>query len=128
VLDEFAQAGIKRVLRHAMAPQHWYRPKKDARIPGDDPQFVAHIRDGYRCVFTITQTEGTIFRHLTISVPSEDKYPNIVAAFLIAQEFGFVGWDGKTIDVLPPGWMGDVNKVDHCITLVQPYEVAEKTA
>lgn len=127
-LDEFAQSGIRRVMRHALEPRHWYRPSKDARIPSDDPQFVTHIRDGYRCVFTITQNAGLTYRHLSISVPAEDKYPNIVAALLLAQEFGFTGWDGKTIDTLPEGWMGNVDKSDHCIVLAQPYQVAEKTA
>ncbi len=122
VLDEAAQQRIQRVVQHATRPERWYRPDKDSRIPGDDPQFVVHIPDGYRCVFTITKAKGQTLRHLSISVPAEDKYPNVVAAFLIAKEFGFTGWDEKTVDALPPGWMSHVNQDEHCVVLGQEYK------
>lgn len=38
---------------------------------------------------------------------------------MLAELFGFTGWDGKTIDRLPEGWTGDVSKTEHCVVLVQ---------
>jgi len=128
VMDDFAKAAVKRVVDFATLPENWYRPGQSTVVPGEDPRFVAHIRDGYRCVFTITKApDGFTFRHLTISVDS-DKYPHVAAACAIAEMFGFSGWDGKTIDRLPDSWMVNVDKAEHCVGLGQPYEQAQVTA
>jgi hypothetical protein len=120
VMDDMAKAKVKHVLDHALDPAHYYRPHKDARVPGDDPRFVAHLDVGYRCVFTITEEpSGKIFRHLSISVDGKDM-PNPLAAYSIADMFGFTGWDGKS-ELPPRGWMLNVDKADHCIVLGQDY-------
>jgi len=128
IIDNTAKADVQRVLDYALDRNHWYRPGKDSRVPGDDPNFVAHLRDGFRCVFTITENRGLIYRHLSISVPAHDKYPHVAAALTIAELFGFTGWDGKTIDQLPDGWMVHLNKDEHCIALGQPFEKAKVMA
>jgi hypothetical protein len=126
VVDDIARSKVKRVLDHAQDRRNWYRPGKDARVPGDDPRFVAHL-DTYRCVFTITDSPDGVFRHLSISIPAALKYPNVFAAFTIAEMFGFTGWDGTSVD-LPPNWMARVSTEEHCIVMGQPYLVPEKVA
>jgi hypothetical protein len=129
IIDDEAKAEAQRVLDYALDPAHWYRPGIDSKIPGNNPDYVARIRDGFRCVFTITRHgDGFTMRHLSISVPGEDRYPNVAAAFMIAELFGFTGWDGKTIDRMPDGWMPGINRGEHCIALGQAYEKAQATA
>lgn len=113
VVDAAAKATAARVLAYAEA--HPYRP--GGPVPGDDPNFVARFGT-YRAVFTFTHSNGFVYRHLSVSVPSA-KYPNPAAAFMIASLFGFTGWDERTIDRAPPGWIMDVNKAEHCIVLAQ---------
>jgi hypothetical protein len=125
LIDDETRAKVQRVLDYALDPKHWYRPSKDSRIPGDDERFIARLNT-FRCVFTVTENQGMIFRHLSISVPSQD-YPNPIAAFTIAEMFGFTGWDGKSVRP-PRGWMIHVDEVDHCIQLGQPYGGAQATA
>ena len=125
VVDAWARKQVQRVLAWALDPKHWYRPGKDSRVPGDDYHFVATL-SSYRCVFTISESPQGTFRHLSISVPSEN-YPNPIAAFTIAEMFGFSGWDGKSAD-LPPSWMAHVSTEEHCIVLGQVYEKAEASA
>jgi hypothetical protein len=115
MIDDAARAKIARVVAYAM--DHPYIPGPRAPVPGDDPHFVAHLNT-YRAVFTFTHSAGKVYRHLSISVPGKG-YPNPAAAFLIASEFGFTGWDEKQIDRLPEGWLMDVNDADHCVVLGQ---------
>lgn len=115
IIDDAARAKIARVVAYAM--DHPYRPGPGAITPGDNPNFVANLST-YRAVFTFTHHGGQVFRHLSVSVPSKG-YPNPAAAFFIAHEFGFTGWDEKQIDKLPDGWMMDVNDGEHCVVLAQ---------
>jgi hypothetical protein len=119
IIDGVARAKIAHVKSYA--EENPYYPGATG-IPGDDEKYVARLGT-FRCVFTHTHHKGNVYRHLTISVPSA-KYPNPVAAFIIAQEFGFIGWDGETVDRAPDTWSIDVNKKEHCIVLVQ--EVKEE--
>lgn len=59
--------------------------------PGDDKNHVAHIPFGYRCVYSIELQKVGIFRHLSISVDADGKWPNEYAVKAIAKEFGFRG-------------------------------------
>jgi hypothetical protein len=126
LIDDVAKRKAQAVLDYALTRAHWYRPGKSTQVPGDDPNFVVHLNT-YRCVFTITQhSDGFVMRHLTVSVPGE-LYPSIVAVFMIAELFGFHGWDGKTVDRLPENWMAQINKAEQCVVLAQPYEEARAT-
>jgi hypothetical protein len=106
IIDDAARAEAARVLAYAKANPY----RTGDPVPGDDPRFVAYFGT-YRAVFTYTHSDGLIFRHLTISVPS-DKYPNVIAAFAIADLFGFTGH--------AESWSIDVNKAEHCVVVVQP--------
>lgn len=114
LIDEHAKAAVKKVLDYAAA--HPYYLPAAGIVPGDDPRYVAHL-SSYHCVFTFTNVHGEVWRHLTISVPSEN-YPNPIAAYTIAELFGFTGWDQKSADP-PTGWQIAVNKDEHCIVLAQ---------
>lgn len=113
IIDDNARAAIARVVSYAM--NHPYSIGQP--VPGDNPNFVAHLST-YRCVFTFTCMHDKTYRHLSISVPSE-RFPNPAAAFMIASEFGFTGWDEKSIDTMPEDWFGQVNEKEHCIVLGQ---------
>jgi hypothetical protein len=113
LVDDEAKAKVARVVEYAEA--HHHIPGEF--VPGDNPNFVTTL-DTYRCVFTFTHNSGKVWRHLSISVPSE-KYPNPAAAFMIATLFGFTGWDERTIDVAPKGWGIGIHKHEHCIVLAQ---------
>lgn len=114
-IDDLAREKIAQVIAHAS--NHHYTPGPNAPVPGDDDKFVVQL-DTFRCVFSFTQSDGAVWRHLSISIPQ--NYPNPAAAFLIAEEFGFTGWDGKTIDQVPQEWIVDIDKQARCIVLAQP--------
>lgn len=116
VIDDRARAEAQRVLDYA--GRHHYTPYRDP-VPGDNPAFVAHFGT-YRAVFTYTRSQGGVWRHLSISIPApRNKYPNPAAAFTIAELFGFTGWDQRTLDRLPHGWIGNTNEQEHSIVLAQ---------
>jgi hypothetical protein len=117
IIDPATKARVAEVL--AYAEKHPYRPGPGIPPPGDDPHFVLPFSHGYRAVFSYTHIKGKVARHLSISVPTPRKYPNVAAAFTIAQLFGFTGWDEHTIDRSPNGWAMAVNEEEHCVTLVQ---------
>lgn len=116
VIDDRARAEAARV--EAWAKAHPYVPGPGVKVPGDDPRFVTYLNT-YRVVFTYTHSDGGVWRHLSISIPRKNKYAHVAAAFMIAQLFGFTGWDERTIDRFPDGWMGNINERERSIVLVQ---------
>ncbi len=121
-IDDTARAAVARVLAHAES--HHYRPGPGSEPPGNDGRFVARL-DTYRAVFSFTHSDGAIFRHLSISVPSK-SYPHPFAAFTIAGLFGFTGWNERTVEPPPDGWLIDVNQKEHCIVLAQPMAMEKR--
>lgn len=120
-VDETAKSKVAKVIDWARQREHWYDPSdKNAVIPGNDPNLQVHL-DTYRCVFSYTRSQGKLLKQLSISVPSE-KFPNPIAAFTIAELFGFTDWDGTSMK-LPESWMGGICKEDHCVILAQECEV-----
>lgn len=117
-IDDEAKQKVARVVEYAKA--HPYYTPAEGTIPGDNPNYAAQL-DTYRCVFTFTHSKGKVFRHLSISVPSEN-YPHPLAVWTIAELFGFTGWDGKTVDRVPSDWLAGMNKDEHCITIMQVAE------
>lgn len=115
IIDDAVTARVQEVLDHA--EKHPYR--RGMPVPGDNPAFVAQLGD-YRCVFTYTHAIGdTVWRHLSISVRTKDRYPHPLAAYTIAELFGFTGWDGVTQD-MPDGWLIDLDKRAQAVILIQP--------
>jgi hypothetical protein len=101
----------------AHARQNIYKPGQTTTVPSDDPCFVLHIPDGFRCVFTYTAgNNGSLYRHLTVSVPGE-RYPSPEATVVIAQMFGFS--KGLGAFEIPQSWQMGMHKDEHCIVVVE---------
>jgi hypothetical protein len=98
----------------------------DNQVPGDNPERVMFVPDGYRCCFTFTtRWDAKVFRHLTISVHPAVKgmYPQPISVWVIASDlFGFTGYDTKApflSELPPPDWQFAVIKHENCIAVVQ---------
>lgn len=121
VIDDQARAKARRIREFAEQPENWYLvdgSDRELKAPGNDPRYAACLST-YRCVFSITKTPDGLYRHLSISVPSSGL-PNPYAAFMIAELFGFEGWDAKTVKP-GPDWLIQANHAEHCIVLACPY-------
>jgi hypothetical protein len=121
LIDEDAKAKIKSVRDFAERSGNYYVVGKGGfsyqKPPGDDPRHVCKLTNGYRCVFSMTVADGTLWRHFSISVPGE-KYPNPVAAFTVAELFGFSGWDGKSTTP-SEDWIIKISEEEHCIVIAE---------
>lgn len=125
-LGERAERKARKVVTYAKKKAHWYNPRVAgwmSRIPGQQAESQCKLND-YRCVFsyTIDSERDKVFRHLSISVPSED-YANPTAIKTIAEMFGFTGSDGIINDDFPEDWILHVKKDgpidDHCVVVGQ---------
>ena len=123
------KAAITKLVAFAEQPEHWYFPGSDF-IPGNNPDYVVSVPQGFRCVFTFTKKGGTVFRHLTISVPGA-RYPTPEASIMLALEFGFtsrfkVSSNAMTYDLMAKmehdGWLFSADPDEHCVVLLQPVE------
>jgi hypothetical protein len=103
VIDERLKAEVAAVIRYANA--HHYIIGESPQPPGDNPEHVLTTVFGYRCVFSFSRAaNGPLYRDLSISVLSPGKWPNPYAVLMLANTFGFTGWDQKTITP-PKNWM-----------------------
>jgi hypothetical protein len=95
ILNEESRLDIKRVRNYAEGHRISIRDLQlitaGARKPaGDDPGNCCVIPVGYRCVFSIDQSnDGHTYRHLSISVLGSGAAPNEYAVAEIMKEFGF---------------------------------------
>jgi hypothetical protein len=121
LIDDEVRRNIKRVVEFSSKTENYYRidanGKSQGKAPGLDARHVVRI-DTYRCVFSVTSTPISRYRHLSVGIPEEDKYPNPLAAWMIASEFGFTGWDGKS-EAPPKDWLFDVHKQENCVVVAQ---------
>jgi hypothetical protein len=117
IIDKEAERRIAEVVKFARG--NVYRPGLSENAPGDDARHVVEIFKGFRAVFSFTEGPDWVYRHLTVSVDSP-SYPNPIATFTIADAFGFTGWKLEMGEQPASDWMGDVNRKDHCVTLLQP--------
>jgi hypothetical protein len=120
VLDTELKKRILEVVQFARG--NIYRPGFSENAPGDDARHVVAIFKGYWAVFSFTEDPHDppdLYRHLTISVDGPN-YPSPLAAFMIAEAFGFTGWKMEMGEKMPADWMGNVNKEEHCVILLQP--------
>lgn len=120
VIDDEAKGKAAAVMAYARA--HIYDPSEHQLVPGDNPRYVCHLNT-YRCVFTYTRDpkSGKLYRHLSISVPS-NQYPNLISAAAIAGLFEFSGADLGVEKQLANGrWLLHVEKKHepHCIVLAE---------
>lgn len=66
---------------------------------GDDPNYLVHIHQGFRVVYSVDVHDGTKHHHLSIS--HENGYPGIPEAELILELFGI----GKSVHDLDNVWI-----------------------
>ena len=116
---------IQRLVAYAQERDNWYDLDATAgKVPGEDPMHVAHIPDGFRCVFTISRKDGELLRHLSVSVPSEN-YPSPEACVELGKAFGFTA-SSDSLNVqermLKDGWIVGLHQTEHCVVIVQPYK------
>jgi hypothetical protein len=124
IIDETAKAEVRRVEEYARKKENWYFVGSGGKmmpegIPGHDPHYVAQL-GSYRCVFTYTMGSKGLVRHLSIGVPG--GFPNTIAVAMIATEFGFTGWDGKSnIETLLGNgtWRAKASKEQQCVIVIQ---------
>ena len=116
LIDESSKARVREL--RAFAQGNVYRPGQSETIPGDDARHVVKFFQGYRCVFSYTEHGGKMYRHLSVSVDGE-QFAHPIAAFTLATEFGFTGWEPAMGEQLPPVWMARINKEEHCVVLIQ---------
>ena len=117
IIDDAARARAAEIVAHAEA--HPYRPGMPS--PGDDPRFVAHLNT-YRAVFTFTHANDLIYRHLSVSIPakpgSDKPYPGPEAVFVIADLFGFTGFDEDKLEP-PADWNFRPHPEERCVVVAQ---------
>jgi hypothetical protein len=120
IIDDVAKARAAKLRAYAEQPEHHYTPYVDA-VPGDQPEFQLQLNT-YKCVFTITKSprDGSLVRHLSISIPAAGSYANPVAVFAIADLLGFTGWDGA--DKAGKDWTVGMHETERCIVVAQSYE------
>lgn len=133
VIDEETKKQAAQVRTWARA--HVYYPDLGGTVPGDDPRFVLHIANGYRCVFSYTATPRGLYRHLSVSVhdpiaemltEGRGKYPSPEAMGMIAGLFEFTG-TGNDVELIarirrnefPRAWLFDMDEEAHCIVLAE---------
>jgi hypothetical protein len=116
VIDDAARAQASAIV--SFAEWHPFMPGRNATPPGDVPEHVGTFGDGYRAVFSFTHVDGVVYRHLSVSVPG-GLYPNPIAALMLADLFGFTGWDGS--GVFPESWTcRRVEEPVPCIAILEP--------
>jgi hypothetical protein len=114
ISDELKLQASELMKRAVLDP---YIPGESALIPGDDPEHVIIVPDGFRCVFSYTRVPSGFYRDLSISIPARGRFPNPLAAFTIASQlFGFTGWDGSSI---PEGWAIQKDQDSDAIRIIQ---------
>lgn len=115
VIDDNARAEVARVLAHA--EKHHYRSGQPP--PGDNEHFVARLGT-YRVVFSFTHADDMVWRHLSVSI-SGARWPHPIAVFMIADLFGFTGYDPNVAGDKPPqGWAISTSDAEHCVVVAQP--------
>lgn len=104
----FGDAHQQRV-REIMAYSERHHFRVGMPPPGDNPEHVLDFDFGYRAVFSYSMNKSppVLVRHLSVSVPG--NLPNPVAVFMIAEMFGFTGWNIMMGDEPSPDWYIGIN-------------------
>jgi hypothetical protein len=121
VIDEQLRAEVATIVSYANA--HHYIIGESPQPPGDDPMHVITTTFGYRCVFSFTRVaNGQLYRDLSISVLTKGKWPHPYAVLMLADLFGFTGWDQKTMTP-PKAWLVAKDIHFDAVRIVQPIEI-----
>jgi hypothetical protein len=96
VIDELAEAEVQRVRTFALSRRQslhdiMRRMKGSPEAPGDDPQYMLELKDGWKVVYTIEQQPSGWFHHISVSIDAraEDKpWPHPAGVDMILKLFG----------------------------------------
>lgn len=89
VIDDAGHERIRRLVTFASQPENYYRPGPLVPTPGDNSRYVVTLGT-YRCVFTHTKMpDGRLYRHLSISVKRNDRFPLPEGVEMVGKLFGF---------------------------------------
>lgn len=63
----------------------------EASVPGNNPGFVCHVKDGFRVAFTLEDLGSGMCRHMSVSLVDgeEGKVPSMDAIAFLMNEFDF---------------------------------------
>ncbi len=120
VISPQERKAVNELVAFASKKENWYDPSKHNWSPGDREEYRI-ILTTYRTVFTFTKMPNKpVFRHLSISVPS-GKLPHELAAYTIAEMFGFTGGKEERGIIVAPGkdWQIAIDERYPCITMAQ---------
>ncbi len=59
----------------------------DLKPPGDNPDYMLYIHDGFRVVYTIEEQPTGFYHHISISIDRKKKHPNEIAVKIILDAF-----------------------------------------
>lgn len=124
LIDDNIKKAVQELVKFASREENWYKIGESKWVPGDRQEYILHM-DTYRCVFTNTLMEDKrIFRHLSVSIPKEDMFPNPVVVYEIASMFGFIGAKTSQLQsdiVVGPGddWLLNASMTENCSVVAQ---------
>ena len=95
-IDEQIRGFIKRVINYAGENRVTLSMMKEIaagkRPPiGDNRNYVCYIPVGFRAAYSIEEHSGGWFKHLSVSVSTKRRVPNIPTIEMLLVEFGFKG-------------------------------------
>lgn len=112
IIDDYAKSTAAKVVEFASRPENLYRPGSAAKIPGDTKEHILQLGD-YRIVFSLTKdpVSSEVYRHISMSVPTQGSFPHPAAITEILNLFGFIG-GLENCQV-------NVSQVENCIVVAQ---------
>jgi len=116
VITDVERAAVRKLVEFASLPENHYHPIREGPVPGADQRFVLHLglRADFRCVFTLTHSsDGLVWRHLSVSVPTEGMLPHPAMVTEIAHLFGFIG---ELKD-----WIAERHNTEACVIVAQRF-------
>jgi len=128
VISDEIRSMVDDVVKYCEQQENWYDPRDKKpgwinRLPGNNKNMTCEIPDGYRCVFSFTIHPSGVYRHLSISAPTEGLYPHPQAVYEIAKLFKFTERDGHVAPPFPDGWLVHMHPGDHindqCVVVAQ---------
>lgn len=95
-IDDETLKDIDKVIRYANKHKFGKHQMKlimsgDLKAAGLNPDYVVHIHQGYRVVYSLEEHPIGWCQHISISVERSDKYPHEIAVKMILEAFRMSG-------------------------------------
>jgi hypothetical protein len=128
VLDA-AKERAREIVDYARRTENWYKVGETSWIPGDRSEFVL-ISGTVRAVFSWTQVEARILRHMSVSVMGP-RLPNPSIVWTLAGFFEFTGVEADAYGVVDrpaATWGIWANEEEHCIVVQEEINPSPKAS